>query len=190
MAPIPALGLLVLGLVSFRIVADQAPAFDEGLLVEGITGDTRLINRAAMYDEGSYLFQMGYGYVMADALSFAGIEAPDEIASTDIARQRLERAETLLEDSLRHDPANAHAWFYYAQALAAVSDIGSARNALETSWYLGPTTHRLSLPRLFLIQTIRSITGDDTAYVEIEQADLELLGIHQPNTLRHITQEK
>lgn len=186
MAPLSAVALLVLGVFSFRLVAAQAPAFNEDLQVEGILGGSRLNNRAAMYDEGAYLFQMGYGYVMADAVSFAGIERPDEVATASTARERLELAETLLEDSLRRDPANAHAWLYYAQTLAAVADIGSASDTLETSWKLGPTTHQLSVPRIFLIKTIRSITGDDSAHSEIEKSDLEVLELHQPRTFKYL----
>ncbi|KPQ20572.1 MAG: Tetratricopeptide repeat-containing protein [Rhodobacteraceae bacterium HLUCCA24] len=181
---IPALALFVLGIVAFRAMVAQAPAFDEELQVEGITGDTRLANRAAMYDEGSYLFQIGYGYVMSDALSFAGIEAPDELATAAVARARFQRAKSLLEESLSVDPANAHAWMSYAQSLASTGDIEGAARAMETSWQLAPTTHRLSVPRLTMINLVRQSTGASTAYEDIVRSDTAALEYHSPNSTR------
>ena len=113
-----------------------------------------------MYDAGSYLFQIGYGYLNADALfGFSGVEAPGELASFETAAARLAGAEELFAASLRRDPANAHAWLAYAQTLAARGAFEAARAALITSWELAPTTPRLATGRLFLIEALRDLTN-------------------------------
>jgi len=181
LAPVPALALFALGLIAFRTVALQAPAFREELQAEAITGQSRLRDLSEMYDAGSYLFQIGYGYLNADALfTFSGVEAPGELASFETAAARFARAEELFAASLRRDPANAHAWLAYAQTLAARGAFEAARGALVTSWELAPTTPRLATGRLFLIETLRDLTGEDGALGEIRASDLAVLRRHAP----------
>ena len=183
-APIPAVAFLVVGVVAVRAVTAQAPAFQESLQVEGITGDTRLRTLSDMYDEGSYLFQMGFGYLSADVLSFAGLEAPDTIASFETAAERLSRAETLLEASLRRDPANAHAWLAYAQSIAARGAFDAAEAATVTSWKQGPTNADLAVRRLYLIETVRELTDTPDAMAEVYASDLALLRELEPRRAR------
>jgi hypothetical protein len=185
-APFSALALFTVGIIAFRAMSAQAPALQSDLLVEGITGDRRLSNLADMYDKGGYLFQQGYGYVTSDALSFPGIEGPDEVAPIATAAARFTRAKDLLAESLRHDPANAHAWLAYAQALATSGDLEGARAALVTSWDLAPTTSRIALNRMFMIQTIRELTDDPSAHDKIYDSDRTVLTIHRPRVLETI----
>jgi hypothetical protein len=183
-APLPALALVVVGVIAVRAVTAQAPAFREELQVEGITGDTRLRTLSDMYDEGSYLFQMGIGYLNADVLSFAGLEAPDTIASFETAAQRLSRAETLLEASLRRDPANAHAWLAYAQSVAARGAFDISQAATVTSWHQAPTNTALAVRRLYLIETFRELTDTPDAMAEVYASDLALLRKLEPRLAR------
>lgn len=185
-APFSALAFFVVGVIAFRAMSGQAPALQSDLLVEGITGDRRLSNLSDMYDRGSYLFQQGYGYVNADALSFAGIEGPGELASIETAAARFAAAKDLLAESLRHDPANAHAWLAYAQALATTGELEAGRAALVTSWELAPTTRRLALNRLFMIDAIRRLADDPAAHDDIYQSDRAVLAEHAPRLLERI----
>lgn len=188
-APIPALALLAIGVIAMRVVTAQAPALREELQVEGITGDTRLRNLSAMYDAGSYLFQMGVGYLNADVLSFAGLEAPDTVASFETAAERLFRAETLLEASLRRDPANAHAWLAYAQSVAARGAFDIAEAATVTSWRQAPTNSDLAVRRLYLIETFRDLTDSAEAMAEIYESDLAVLREWAPDQARDFLEE-
>lgn len=183
-APVSALVLLGLGLVAFRTVSAQAPALREDLQVEAITGSERLRQTAAMYDAGSYFFQVGYGYLNADALSFAGLEAPDEVAPVETALARVATAEGLFAESLRRDPANAHAWLAYARTLSTRGAFEEAERALVTSHELGPTTWRLAYDRIFLIDTLRTLTGEEGALNDIRASDLAVLRTHEPRLAR------
>jgi len=173
-------------MIAFRAMSVQAPALQPDLRVQGITGDTRLSAIADMYDEGSYLFQQGYGYVNADALSFEGIEGRGEIASVETAAARFATAREVLAESLRLDPANAHAWLAYAQTLAATGDLDAGREALATSWALAPENRRLALNRLFMIRTIRRLTGDPAAHDDIYRSDRAVLAALAPDLLERV----
>ena len=183
MAPLSALALFALGLIAFRAMAAQAPAFNEDLKVTGITGDTRLSSPTDMYDRGDYLFQMGYGYVMADALTFAGIEAPTEVASLQTARERFERARDLLAESLRQDPADTFTWLYYAQTLSALNNVAGTQMALEMSWRQGPNTHPLAHRRLSLATFLREQRSDPDLYETEVEADRKSLETYNPRLL-------
>lgn len=178
-APASVLALFVVGAVSFQTMARQAPAFSDDLLIEGVVGNDRLPNLPAMYDHGSYLFQTGYGYLQANVLVLAGIAVDGDVVAS-----RGEKAETLLLDSLRLDPANAHAWLAYAQAAATAGKIDQARRALVTSWQLAPTTPQIAATRLPLIEAIRTVIGEPTAHDEIRDADQGVLAYHRPQRSR------
>ena len=145
-----------------------------------------------MYDRGAYLFQLGVGYMNADALSFAGIEAPDEVATTETAGARAAQAETYLTDSLRLDPANAHAWTTLAQALAVQGKVPEARDALLQAAALAPTNPRSATARALLLRTFDTLSEDGSvdALTEEERAvlerDLVVLETLWPRTLAAI----
>lgn len=161
---VPAFGLALFGfgVLAFQNVAGSAPAFVTSLQVDGITGDGRLQYTPAMYDRGAYLFQLGVGYVNADALSFGNIEAPDEVASFDVALSRATLAADLLRQSLAFDPSNAHAWTFYARAMASSGDLSQARDAIANSAALAPTTVRLATMRIALLDVIQTVSEESS----------------------------
>ncbi|MBM9594032.1 tetratricopeptide repeat protein [Roseitranquillus sediminis] len=150
-APIFALLLGLMGMLSTANAVRHAPAFAEGLRIEGLAGSTRTENRAAMYTRSDYLMQTGAGFVNADAYSFATIEAPDEIASPEVVAERARRGAELLTEAVSRDPSNAHTWFVYAQALAATGRPEAAFAALGRSRALSPTMPRLAYLRSWVL---------------------------------------
>lgn len=144
------LGLLVLVAWQVVLVTRSAPAMVDGLRTEGITGETRTLNSVAMYSHSDYLFQTAVGFANADAFSFAGIEAPDVLATDATAGERAARAADLMRQSVRMDPGNGHKWFVLAQALAGDGQDVAAFHALETSHQLSPTMQRLAYQRAWL----------------------------------------
>ena len=160
MTPVLALAFSVFGGLAFWTATGSAPAFVAELQRPGITGGGRLQYTSAMYDRGAYLFQLGVGYVNADALSFGGIEASDEVATAEVAENRAMLAETYLTESLRLDPANAHAWTALAQAMALQGKLQTARDALLRASELAPTNPRSATARVILLQTVSSLAED------------------------------
>ena len=175
--------LFVFGVMAARDVASNAPALSEELTHPAITGDVRLGITSDMYDESKYLFQLGYGYLNADTLVFAGIEAADEAASLETAMMRFETARTHLERSVTLDPANGVAWLFYAQALSAVGTAEEAGQALQRSWELAPNNARFAFTRLTLINTLRERLGDEAAFADMSEADREVLAQKAPRAL-------
>lgn len=182
-APVLTLALFVLGGMAVRDVTNNAPAFNEDLTITGITGDTRLQQTGSMYDEGTYLMQIGYGYLNADVLSFGGIEGPDEVATLETARERMELARDYLHRSLELNPADAYTWQFYAQALAATGHLAEARQAISYSWELAPTNRRLAFTRIKMIDALRSIDNNANAHSDIYNADKSVLEEYAPRYL-------
>ena len=187
LAPLPALLFLGLGVTAFQKVADQAPALRESLQVETITGSYRLTQTEAMYDLGSYLFQVGHGYLAADVLSFEGLEEPGEVASFETADARMAQAEALFARSLSRDPANAHTWLAYAEALFARGQLESAEDALLRSFELGPTTWRLAYGRLSLLDAMHAIGRDMSGWESRSRSDRATLRRYQPRLLQFLS---
>lgn len=185
-APVFTLALFLFGVVAARGITTQTPAFNQDLTKEAITGGVRTLSLSHMYDEASYLFQLGYGYVSADILSFAGIENPGEAASVEVAAERYETARTYLEDSLRLSPADGVVWQFYAQSLTAVGDPEEAGRALEIAWSLAPNNRRLAVSRIYMIQSLRETLEDATAYQHIVDADKAVLEILAPRVLKNL----
>jgi len=146
-----------------------------------------------MYTHGDYLYQVAYGYLIADALPFGNLESPEDVASYEVAQSRLSTARNLFEQSLRIDPAHGYGWVYYAQALAALSDTEAARQTLATSKELAPNTPSLSLQRInFLrgVQELSSLFDNVPALTaqerEIYSADIIVLETLKPGFLTGI----
>lgn len=144
----------VAGLFALLSVLQNAPLFARNLQVTGIGGQTSVPQRAANFDHGPYLLETAIGFVNADFLSYATIEAPDEVASGDTFTARAETAVSLLEDSLARDPASAYAWAYYAQALLFAGHLEAAREALVVAQDMAPHQYYIAFQRLTALEGI------------------------------------
>lgn len=182
-APVSALALLLLSGTAIRGVVGNVPAFQPDLNITAITGRAQLSNTRDMYDHGAYLFQIAYGYLNAEVLLFGNLEPADEIASLETAQTRLEKARDLSRRSLQLDPANAHAWQVHAMSSLAVGTLEEAEAALQRSWELAPTTYRLSLSRIHMIEALRELRQDPEAHADIYAADLRVLARNAPRLL-------
>ena len=148
--------LLAAGGYSAAKIVSGTPAFSTALRQDTVYGDWRTGYSADMYDQGSYLFQLGHGRVMADLLFSEDTETIGEIADAETAFARAEEAVDLLQQSLALDPANAHAWATLALAATMISDLDLAREALANSWALAPYNTQLADRRLSLVSTLTS----------------------------------
>ncbi|MFK7876321.1 MAG: hypothetical protein AB8B71_11155 [Paracoccaceae bacterium] len=182
------LALFLLGVLAARNVVDNAPAFQDDLNITSITGASRIRHTPSMYDRGSYLFQIGYGYLNADVLSFGGIEGPTELATMQVAFDRLEKARVYLEESIRLNPSDAHAWQAYAQALGGTGYLEESRQALEKSWNLAPSHKQLALSRIHMIEAIRALVEDPQAHSDIYLSDIAVLERNAPRFLKSVDQ--
>lgn len=180
------LALLLLSMGSVRQVMSHAPAFNQELTITTLTGQTRTSDTTWMYDKGSYLFQAGHGFLYADLVSFAGIEAQDELATVNVARARLEKARDLLKKSINLDPANGHAWQAYAQALMTLGELSLAQDALRKSWELAPHNTLISIKRLYGVHTLRLALEDNMLFADIVASDKAVLSEHAPRSLKNL----
>lgn len=182
------ISLLAAGGYSAANIVSGTPAFNTELRQSTVYGDWRTGFSADMYDQGAYLFQLGYGRVMADLLFSEDTEAIGEIADIETAFARVDEAVVLLQDSLAVDPANAHAWATLAWAATMASDIDLAEQALTNSWDLAPFNIQLANRRMSLVATL---TGPDElepiqltdAQVVAVRRDLTLLQARDPESM-------
>ncbi|MCB1335638.1 MAG: tetratricopeptide repeat protein [Roseivivax sp.] len=147
-------GFLAAGVYAAAGVISNAPAFNTDLRRDTVYGDWRTGYSADMYDEGAYLFQLGYGRVMADVLFSEDTEAIGEMADLDTAIRRAQEAVALLEESLSLDPGNAHAWANLAWAASMSGDAALAEKALRASWELAPNHLSLAARRMTLVAAL------------------------------------
>lgn len=185
LVPLATFGLFVLGATAFSTVASQAPALNEGLQVEGAAGTTRLLDLPSMYDDGKYLYQTGYGYLNAPMTSLVqNFQDTDgtarEIEPFEAIVGYLTQAGTHLEQSLRLDPANAHAWLAYARTQTALEALDRADLALSNSWHLAPSMTSLARKRIPLIGSLRTLREMPDGYAEIRTSDLAVVRQHTP----------
>lgn len=173
--------LLAAGGYSAARIVSGTPAFNTVLRQDTVYGDWRTGYSTDMYDQGSYLFQLGHGRVMADLLFSEDTEAIGEIADVDTAFARAEEAVEFLQQSLALDPANAHAWATLAWAAAMISDPELTHQALGNSWALAPYNRQLADRRVSLVATLTS--PDEIEPLELSEAgraalarDVALLG--------------
>jgi tetratricopeptide (TPR) repeat protein len=139
----------------------NTPAFNPRLLSDTVVGEGRIPATEAMYDLGSYDFERGFGYLMADALISEETERRDQTASVDIAWERAVRAQVALERAVRRDPGNAHAWASLAWALIRQGDEQGAYAALQVSWELAPYNPGLARTRLDLVSVFAEFGGQE-----------------------------
>jgi tetratricopeptide (TPR) repeat protein len=151
-------GAMIIGfaasLWNFRTVLWGSPAFFEEARIEGVFGQWRTRDNPSLYDRPTYLFQKGYGYLNADLIASEATEGADEIADVETSTQRAQEAVTLFEQSLRLDPANAHAWTALAWARLNTDQITNARLAMRGSWELAPYNAQLALDRLTFVDLL------------------------------------
>jgi tetratricopeptide (TPR) repeat protein len=182
-APALPLALFLFGAASLSDVTSNAPALNPSQQQVSITGDTRLRHTPSMYTKSDYYFQLGYGFVNADALSFDGIEGPTELATYDVAVERFTKARDYLAESLRHNPSNAYAWQIYAQALGATGDLKGAVQALNNSWRLAPSNPDLAFSRMNTVEALRVLTNDQSAHKTMYSSDKNVVFEHKPKYL-------
>jgi tetratricopeptide (TPR) repeat protein len=168
------LSLLLLIFSGAAIVStlSNTPAFDPTARQETVLGDWRVAANTAMYDQGAYAFQRGYGFMAADGLISGDTEARDELASAEMAESRAFKAVEALETAVSLDPGNAHAWLSLAWAHAQLADDVTALDALRTSWGIAPHNRVLAETRLNLIGTL---TLPDFAVIELTEGDKEAI---------------
>jgi len=114
----------------------------------------------ALYDRSEYLFQLGYGYLSTDSVASAATENRGEFASNETALERGERAVSLLTESLKLSPGNAHAWATLTNAQMLTDDLEGANQSLKRSWELAPHNASLSLQRLGIVEVMLQLTQD------------------------------
>lgn len=181
LVPLVALGVLALGGLAFSTVATRAPALNEGLQVEGITGNARLGYLPAMYDYSDYLYQTAIGFIRADFVFPEGGDPTKGTVSGEDLERRYRSAEPYLNQSLQLDPTNAYVWLEYAKTLGALKSLEAADVALRNSWDLGPGMGNLSLRRTYAIKALRAIRDDPAAYADIRASDLSVLEQQYPD---------
>lgn len=172
MTPALALVFFISGVFTLLSVLQNAPLFATHLQVTGIGGQKSVARRPDNFEHGPYLFQTAVGFVNADLLSYATIEAPDEVASADVFLGRAELAIDLLEQSLALDPASAMAWGHYAQALLNAGRVEAAREALMIAREMGPNQYYLAFRRLITLEGIHFMLSTQSEPVNLTEAEL------------------
>lgn len=179
--------LLIFSGTSIWLTLHQTPAFNPKLLADTVVGDGRIADNAAMYDPGTYAFQRGYGFLIADALILTDEQTSDEVASLDRAADRALRAARAFEMAIAQDPGNAHAWAALAWARARLGDNTGAMQALRVSWEISPNNMALADTRLNLIGLLTDPEIGSAEPTRVDRAaiarDLEVLGRFDPQTL-------
>lgn len=149
------LGLCVFGWVAIVTLVRTTPAYNADLRLETVYGSVGIPRSVAMYDRGSYLFEVGYTYVTADALFSADTEAVGELASPEESLARAEYAVELISEATTLDPSNAHAWATLAWARALSGGTPEeVLHDLRRSWALAPNNRALANQRLNLIGSL------------------------------------
>lgn len=171
--PAISLAFLLSGAVALVPVLRNAPAYAQGLRVEGLTGETRLLDSSAMYDQADYLMQTAVGYVNSNLVSYAATEAPDEIAPLAVLQQRIATAADLLERAIARDPGNAAAWAFYAQALALAVRLDDSRAALATARELAPNQPYLALQRVLTMDILHGVMSRRSPAQTFSMAELQ-----------------
>ena len=120
----------------------------------------------AMYDLGSYNFQRGFGYLMADVLISGETESRSELASGDLATERARRAQAAIEEAVHSDPGNAHAWAALGWAFLRQGEAERAVDALHVSWEIAPYNRALADTRLSLVGVLSNPDVSDDALLE------------------------
>ena len=157
--------VLIGAIVNFAIVFRTSPAFNSEVRVENVVGGWRAPNAAAHYDQSEYLLELGSAYLAELGLMYDPVTGEPEIIKIEELDARSRKAQALIEQSLRLDPANASGWVYLAQAQGRTNDMESMRDSLGRSWALAPNNVQLAPLRLQLVQQIYQTNLHDPAGV-------------------------
>lgn len=157
---VPAAALLALGTVSFMQIARNAPAFSPSLRSESVWGDWRVPLSRALYDQGEYHLQLGYGYLRGDALDLLAGET--SLPSLEIFEARVELARELFELSVASAPGQVDAWTGLAWANVILGDRDEAWQMLFASWQLAPLSLAESTGRLGVVSIL--LDNETTAW--------------------------
>lgn len=181
--------LLVFSGGSIWLTLNQTPAFNPQHIAETAIGDGRIIDNAAMYDPGTYAFQRGYGFLVAEAVISPETEAGEENVSSNQSDDRARLAVEALEISLDLDPGNAHAWAALAWARARLGDDTGTMDALRVSWQIAPYNRDLADSRLNLAGLLTDPEIGITEPTEADRAaiarDLEVLRRFEPQAVTY-----
>ncbi len=161
--------LLIMSGASIWLTLKQTPAFNPKAVKDTVVGNGRVTAIDAMYDPGSYEFQRGFGYLMADALISGETESRSELASDDLATERARLAQAAIEDAVRVDPGNAHAWAALGWAFIRQGEAERAVEALSVSWKVAPYNRALADTRLSLAGVLSEPDIADIALLEAQK---------------------
>ncbi|SLN59142.1 hypothetical protein ROA7450_03055 [Roseovarius albus] len=146
--------VLIGAVVNFAAVFKTSPAFNSEVRAESVFGGWRVPNAAAHYDRSEYMLELGYTYLFEIGTTYDPVTGEPGIISIEELDARAHKAQDLIKQSLRLDPANASGWVYLAQAQGRISEIEAMRNSLERSWELAPNNVQLAPLRLQLVMQI------------------------------------
>lgn len=146
----------------------RTPAFNPQLKSDTIFGDGRTALSPAMYDQGTYEFQRGYGFLMADAIVPGDAAAFRAFATPEAALLRANTARDALKAAVRVDPGNAHAWGQLGWAQARSGDARGALEAWRISYEIAPNSAVLAGTRLDLIGLLAET---DESWRQLTEAD-------------------
>lgn len=133
----------------------QTPAFSSKLRSQTVLNTWRTLDPESMYDKGSYDFQRGYGFLMSDIMLPEALETADGRGEQSI--NHVQMAIEALEQSVKLDPGNAHAWLSLGWAYARSGDLDKARENLDISWRLAPHNVTLAGSRLDLSTVVFNV---------------------------------
>ena len=102
------LAFLGLALASGAQVVRNAPAYNKALRAESVTGDWRVPVSRALYNNGEYLFQLGYGFLQGD--SAALLLGEGSLPDRDTFLSRVKTSVAYLEKSLTSAPGRVDGW--------------------------------------------------------------------------------
>lgn len=175
------LALLVFSATAVLATLGRTPAFNPDLQSETIFGNGRTALSTAMYDKGTYDFQRGFGFLMAEATVSADTAAWEEFVAPEAALARALKARDALTSAVSLDPGNAHAWAHLAWALARAGDRAGSLEAWRISSRIAPNNQSLARTRLDLIGLLsesedgwRALTEADFTAIAVDISVLEL----------------
>lgn len=142
--------LIFFGVVTWKTLS-QTPAFNPNLVSDTIIGQGRTYHSRFMYDLGEYEFQRGYGFLVNIYENPGAGPRYTDIASDGALLFRALKAEEALENAIRLDPRNAHAWESLAWARARLNNTAGALDAMRVSWELAPYNFHLASRRVNLV---------------------------------------
>jgi hypothetical protein len=169
LARIQMLALLVFAAAVVVTTLGRTPAFNPRLVADTVVGEGRTALSPAMYDRGTYDFQRGYAFLMADAILPGDLDAWRSSVAPVESRYRAAQARDALASAVRNDPGNAHAWAHLAWAQARLGDRAGALAAWRRSTETAPFSGILASTRLDLVGLL---SEPEEGWGALSEADL------------------